>query len=102
MRRTLLAATAGVLLAPAPAHAEVRLRATISPTTIHYPRTRSVEYRLHVVGTNRRAVVSVEVFEPEYAVGRGSPIGPARKPVLLGDGRMWFYRFHGDGAPVRI
>jgi hypothetical protein len=46
---------------------DLRVRATMSPTRIHYPGTRRVEYRLELVTGNRPRRVDVIAIPPSYA-----------------------------------
>jgi hypothetical protein len=90
MRRILLAATAGLLLAPAPAaDARVRFHATTETRVVHFPRTKVVEYRLHMRNDGRPAQFRVDVVAPRYRIGHGRTLYVGwRQPRLVGTGRL--------------
>lgn len=98
------AALIGVAAAVAPAaSAHVTFTAAMSPTTIHYPQTREIEYRLTMTTGADPERFSVGLRTPVYGGLLGSPVTPAGPPTLTGPGTIVSYREgRGRFAPAGV
>jgi len=90
-RAALLISIAGLAMSfAASAAAGVMFSASMSPETIHFPRTKVVEYRLTITTGPQDERFAVWLARPSWGKGFpvGSPLGRGPLPVLRGPGTI--------------
>ena len=88
--RVAIALIAAAALAAPSASAEVQVTASMTPQTIHYPRTQEIEYRLTLTTGDVAERLRIELLAPGWPgeSAQGSPVRLAGQPTLEGAGTI--------------